>query len=476
MIRGLLPGLAAVLLTGCAVPREAGFPEVANAVEQRLGHRIFWNHDGAADAAVRAKVRGMLAHDLTRAEAVQIALLGNRALQASYEELMIAQADVVQAGLLKNPVFSGALRFPVSGASRALSYDLGVELDFLDLLMIPAKKRVAQAAFEGAKLRVGAEVLRFAHETRVAYFTLQGAQQIAEMRRAVASAAEASVELARRQHEAGNISELDLAGEQALYEQSRLDLARSEAEILEARERMNRLMGLWGEDTRWSVAPRLAELPAEEPPLDHLEALAVTQRLELGASRAELQAASHSLAMGENWRFLGGAGVGASVQHDPEGNTVAGPAASLELPIFDQKQAAVARLRARRRQAELRLAGLAIDVRSEVREARGRLLFARSVVERYRSVVVPLRERIVALSQRYHDAMLLGVYQLLLAKQNEVNAYREYVESVRGYWIARSDLERAVGGRLSPTAPGPPAPATAPPAPAPAPQHEHHPP
>jgi cobalt-zinc-cadmium efflux system outer membrane protein len=472
----LLAVVAAASLTACAVPREAGFPEVRDAVERRIGSRIFWNQGGAADEAVAAKVREMLAHDLTRAEAVQIALLNNRSLQTSYESLTIAQADVVQAGLLKNPVFSGAVRFPVSSASSGPSYDLGVELDFLDLLLIPAKKRVAEAGFEAAKLRVGAEVLRLAHDTRVAFYTLQGAQQVAEMRRAVVSAAEASAALARRQHEAGNISELDLANEEGLYEEVRLDLARSEAEVLEARERMNRLMGLWGDDTRWSVAPKLAEVPAEESPLPDLESLALAQRLDVGAARAELQEASHALAMAESWRFLGGATVGASIQRDPEGVTAAGPAASLELPIFDQKRAAVAKLRAGRRQAELRLAALTVDVRSEVREVRARLSFARSVVERYRSVVVPLRERIVALSQTYHDAMLLGVYQLLLAKRNEVNTYREYIETVERYWIVRADLELAGGGRLSPpSAPSAPRPPALPLPPAP-PQHEHHPP
>jgi len=464
----VLAALAALSLPACSVPREAGFPEVRDAVEQRIGNRIFWNQGGAADDAVAAKVREMLAHPLSRAEVVQIALLNNRSLQASYESLTIAQADVVQAGLLKNPVFSGAVRFPVAGASSGPSYDLGVELDFLDVLMIPAKKRVAAAAFEAAKLRVGAEILHLAHDTRVAFYTLQGAQQITEMRRAVAGAAEASAALARRQQEAGNISELDLANEDGLYEEVRLDLARSEAEVLEARERMNRLMRLWGDDTRWSVAPKLAEIPAEEPPLPDLESQAIAQRLDVGAERADLQAASNALAMAESWRFLGGATVGASIQHDPEGVTAAGPAASLELPIFDQKQAAVAKLRAGRRQAELRLAALTVDVRSEVREVRARLAFARSVVERYRSVVVPLRERIVALSQTYHDAMLLGVYQLLLAKRNEVNAYREYIEAVERYWITRADLELAIGGRLAPQ--------SVPAAPAPQQQHEHHPP
>lgn len=462
---------AAWLLLGCGVPKEAGFSTVAAAVEQRSGHRIFWNQGGAADAAVATKVREMLAGDLTRAEAVQIALVNNRSLQATYEELTIAQADVVQAGLLKNPVFSGRIRFPTAGPIHAPSYDVGVDQDFLDLLLIPARKRLASAAFEAAKLRVGQQVLDVAHDVRVAYYTMQGAQQVAAMRRAILEASEASAELARRQHDAGNISDLDLGNEEALYEQVRLDLMRSESDILGARERLNRLLGLWGQDTSWTIAPKLPDLPADEPALEHLESAAIAQRLDVDAARHELQASSYALAMATNWRWLGFS-VGASFEHDPEGRTVAGPGVSLEVPIFDQKQATVARLAAQYRQSRLRLSALSIDARSEVREARGRLLGARAVADRYRTKVIPLRERLVALSQQHYDAMLLGVYQLLLAKQSEVNAYREYIEAVRDYWIARANLERAVGGRIAAAV----TPASPPASPAPAdppPQHLH---
>ena len=459
------------LLLGCGVPKEAGFSTVAAAVEQRSGHRIFWNQGGAADAAVAAKVREMLAGELTRAEAVQIALVNNRSLQATYEELTVAQADVVQAGLLKNPVFSGRVRFPTSGLTHAPSYDVGVDQDFLDLLLIPARKRLASAAFEAAKLRVGQQVLDLAHDVRVAYYTMEGAQQVAAMRRAILEGSEASAELARRQHEAGNISDLDLSNEEALYEQVRLDLMRSESDILGARERLNRLMGLWGQDTGWTIAPKLPDLAADEPPLEHLESAAIAQRLDVGAARQDLQASSYALAMATHWRWLGFS-VGASLEHDPEGRTVAGPSVSLEVPIFDQKQAVVARLAAQYQQSRLRLAALSIEARSEVREARGRLVGARSVADRYRTRVIPLRERLVALSQQHYDAMLLGVYQLLLAKQNEVNAYREYIEAVRDYWIARSNLERAVGGRIPVPAPAASTPASSPPAAAP-PQHLH---
>ncbi len=462
----------AVTVAGCAVPREAGFPDVARAVEQRTGHVVVWRQDADADVALRASVRALLAAPLTPAGAVQIALLHNPALQGTYEDLMIAQADLVQAGLLRNPTFSGKLGFPIPGASGPLSYGFGVELDFLDLLLIPARTRVAAADFEAVKRKVGFEVMELAHQVRVAYYTLLGAQQIAAMRREVLASVEASVEIARRQHEAGNISDLDLATEEGQGAEVQLDTARSEADIEGARERLTRLMGLWGPDARFTIEPALAELPTADPRLSGLESLAVAQRFDVEAARKEAEARAAELAMAKNYRFVGGATVGAALDHDPEGHTTAGPTASIELPIFDAKQAAVARLEARLRQAERRLDARSIDARSEVREAWNRLGFARKVAARYRTTVIPLRERIVALSQRHYDAMLLGVYQLLLAKQAEVNAYREYIEAVRDYWIARADLERAVGGRLAPLDLPPDGALSPPPTPT---GHHHHP-
>ena len=77
-----------------------------------------------------------------------------------------------------------------------------------------------------------------------------------------------------------------------------------------------------------------------------------------------------------------------------------------------------------------------------------RVVASRRFAEQYKNVIVPTREKLVRLTQTQYDAMLAGVYQLLLARQLEISAYREYIEGLRDYWIARSDLERAVGGAL----------------------------
>lgn len=433
---------------GCASTSPApAFHDTSQLIKARIGKRLAWNQGGPEDAAVAKTVRELLAHELSVDGAVQVALLNNRALLATYEDLSVAQADLVQAGLLQNPVFGGAIVVPVAGVAQR-GGSVSVSQDFLSVFTLAARKRVATAELEAAKLRVADSVLRTAYDVETAFFMLQSAQQVAAMRRTVLEAGDAALDLARLQRQAGNVSDLDVASQQVLYEQVRTDLVRSEADVVTARESLARGMGVWGPDADYRVAEKLPELPPDDAAAPHLEALAIGRRLDLGAAHAEAQAASYALAMARNYRLLGTTSLGAGFERSPEGFSVAGPSASLELPIFDQRQAVVARLEAQTRAAIARESALAVDIRSEVRAARGRLVAARAIVERYAKVVVPLRQRVVALTQQQYDAMLLGAYQLLQVKQSEVNAYRELIEALRDYWTARAELERATGGSL----------------------------
>ena len=148
-------------------------------------------------------------------------------------------------------------------------------------------------------------------------------------------------------------------------------------------------------------------------------------------------------------RYLPALQLGVSTERDAEGTRVTGPELSVELPIFDQGQARLARLAATLRQAQARQAELEVDIRAEARTLRSQLLAARGIAEQYQNVLLPLRERIVGEAQRRYDAGLLGIYQLLLVRRDELDGYRGYLESIRDYWIARTDLERAVGGDLN---------------------------
>jgi outer membrane protein, heavy metal efflux system len=447
-MRSLLVALLALSLSACASTSATGaFRDASTMAEERTGYRAVWRTGGPEDAEVDKRIDALLAKELTLEAAVQVALLNNRTLQAEYEELGVAQAELVQAGLLKNPVFGGTYRFPLDPGHLA-GIEADLVTDFVQLITRGAAKNIAATALEATKLRVGSAIVKHAYETKKAWFNVVAAEQMVAMRRVITEAAEAAVEVAQKQYDAGTINELELANEQSLFAQVSLDLRRTEGNVVTAREHLNRLMGTFGKHTSWRTGGKLPEIPTADPPLDHLETLAVRRRLDLLAARRDVEVLSYGLALAKNTRWLGFVDAGVSFERKPEGIRLIGPTVSFEIPIFNQRQAAIAKIEAMLRQAQAREYALAVDVRSEVRETRNDVLVARSLAETYGKKLVPLREKVVVLSQQFYDAMLLGVFQLLLAKQQEIEAYRSLIDTTRDYWIARCDLDLATGGAL----------------------------
>ena len=442
--------LSLVVIAGCVqVPKEAGFGDVQKLVHQRVDYRLHWNQGSMADEQVAQAIDDLLKNKLSAEGAVQIALLNNQHLQAIYEDLGITQADVVEAGLLENPVFFGQARFPdVSPSLTNLEFE--ITQNFLNILMLPARKKLAALQFEEAKLRVADEVLKLAAEVREAYYRAIGSTQIEQMRQHIVEAAANSYEMARRMRAAGNISDLNLAGEQGHYEQARMDYAHSTTLVIESREQLIRLLGLWGAHAELTLAKQLPYLPPREIALENLESIAIKNRLDLASVRQEVEVLAQALGITVDWRWFGTADVGISTERDPDGQWVTGPSLTLELPIFNQRQADIARLEARLRQNQKRLAVQAVHIRSEVRLLRSRLMMQRRLVEHYKAVVLPLQERIVHLTLQEYNYMLTGVFNLLIARQNEFDNYQKYIETVRDYWITRAQIQRVVGGSLPP--------------------------
>lgn len=471
----LFAAASSLFLTGCAqLSRDAGFGEVGELVANRAGLTVRWNQGTEADREMDRGVRDILSRPLSADDVVQVALLRNRRMQAVYSRLGVAQADLVEAGLLKNPVFHFRPRWPDRSPSGT-NVELGAEWDFLQALMIPARRKLARIQFEHVQVGVANEVLSFVAQVREAYYTLVASQQLASVMRTVAEAAEASFDLAERMAEAGNMPDLDLENQRSLYERAKIEYARAELESLDARERLNALLGLWGQETNWSAPVKLPEIPSAEPPMAHLESAAIANRLDLAEAGREVEALSAALGITRDWRWILVARIGVDAERGTDGQWVTGPELFVELPIFNQRQADIARKGAELQASEDRLTALAVEIRSEVRSLRTRLLLTRQVIEHYHDVFVPLQQRIVELSQEQYNFMLIGIFQVLEAKKEEIRTYRDYVGGVRDYWITRARLERAVGGRLRLEGAEPTATAPAPvdPGRAAAPTHEH---
>jgi len=252
-----------------------------------------------------------------------------------------------------------------------------------------------------------------------------------------------------RIHEAANLKNLNLAIEQATHAQAKIELAKAQSEAAQSREKLNKLLGAFGEQTNWTIAARLPELPGSEVSISQLESRAIQQRLDLAANRQEFIALARSLGIARADAILERAEVGAHYEREISGEYAVGPSVNVPIPIFNQGQAAFARGEAKLRQSQQRYLGLAADIRSDVRSARDRMLSARQQVEYFKSTALPTRTRVTEESQLEYNAMQLGPFQLLQAKQEEVKAGAESVEALRDYWVARAELEKAVGGPLN---------------------------
>jgi len=440
----------AVLLGACAsMPSQPGFDDVRRSVGERTGMRVHWSSGAPEDRAVADAIGELLTRPLSADEAVQLALLNSRELQAVYEELSIAQADLVQAGLLRNPVFGGEVRFGVNAAGTGVALD--VTQDFLSILSMPLRKRLAESQLEAAKVRVTGAVVDKAAAVREAYYEYVAGAQVSEMRRTVLGAARASYELAKRVRAAGNTPELALSLERDDFEQAKLDLALAEEQELIARERLTGMMGLWGGQAAWRAEPRLPPIPALDPGGDvqAIERRAVEASLDLALARREIEVAARALGISRPFPWLDGAEVGAAADRELDGAWSVGPRLALPIPLLDQGQAASGRAGARLRQASAEYHARAVEVRSRARAAAIVLNSSRRRVMHYEAVVLPLRERIVQETQLQYNAMQVPAFQLFDAKRRQVDAGAGYVGALRDYWLARTRLEHILGGPLA---------------------------
>jgi cobalt-zinc-cadmium efflux system outer membrane protein len=434
------------------VDPDAGFPEVAADVQARSGQRIAWAR-GAADPEIASAVDALLEGGLTADEAVQTALWTNRELQSTYADLGVAQADVVQASLLHNPVIGAGAGFGTGPVDLVFS----LAVDVIDLFYAPLRRRTAEADFEETKRVAAGRVLDVAWSARTAFHAHQADVQMVEMRRRIADATAASLAVAERMREAGNVTELDLARERAMAEQARLDLRDAEIRARTSREALNVAMGLWGRRTTWELAAgRLPEPPAE--PLDALggeglETRAVEASLDLAAAEYHVVAAAENLGLTRASRFFPELVAGGEGERE-ERSWDGGPTLAVPLPIFDRGQARLARGEMELVRARDLHRAVAVRVRSAVREARDRTAGQRERALHYRDVLLPLRETVVRRAQLHYNAMQIGVFELLRAKQEQIRAGADYVETLRAYWMARADLELLLAGRLPPPAQG----------------------
>jgi cobalt-zinc-cadmium efflux system outer membrane protein len=425
---------------------DAGFQDVRTTVEERHQVQIFWNNGTELDKEAAKNLSSLLNRKLTADDAVQIALLNNRELQAVYSDLGVAQADLVQAGLLSNPIFDVSVMFPASGRGRP-DLELSAAMNFLNTFYIPLRKRVAAARFEETKTRVTGAVLDFAGRVRSAFYAYEADEQMLELRQTIVQALDASFEIARRLSAAGNITDLDLARERAQFEAAKLALRGAEGSVRQSREELNVLMGLWGAQTQWQNAGRLPEIPERPLETKDIERLALERSLDLVQARQRVIGAGEELGLTRWTTLLPDFSAGPKGERN-DGAWEVGPQLDFAIPLFDQGQARSGRAAAELRRFQQEYYALGVRIRAQARAVRDRLEGGSDRAMYYRDILLPLHERIVNEAQLQYNAMQLGPFQVLRAREQQIQTAVAYIEALRDYWLARADLGQLLSGRL----------------------------
>ena len=434
------------MFTGCAsFSSDGGFAVVERTAKERLGKDVLWSRSEADQDVITQRAGELLAKPLTVDDAVQLALLNNRGLQAAFQELGITEAEVVLAGRLPNPGFS----FARLRRGDEVELERGFHFNLARLLALPLLQQVEARRFEQTQAMVTMNMLSLAAEARKAYFNALAGEETVRYMRQVKQAAEASAELARRMEQVGNFNKLQRAREQSFYADAALNLARAEATQRATRERLTRLLGVWGEQTLFRLPdrlPDLPDLPDAATELPDVEAVALAQRLDVQGAKLAAEQTAKNLGLTRTTRFINVLEVGAIHDTSNAAPVRRGWEVSVELPLFDWGGARVARAQAVYMQAVHRAAETAINARSEVREAYFGYRSAFEIARHHRDEIVPLRRRIAEENLLRYNGMLIGVFELLADARESVAAVNAAIEASRDFWLAEADLQAAQNG------------------------------
>lgn len=449
-VRPVLPALcAAAVLSGCAsFSQDGGFDRVQQAAQQQTGKRTAWMRSEQDIDSVAHSVNALLEKPLTADNAVQIALLNNRALQARYSDLGIAEATLVQASRMPNPGFS----FARTHGGDELKIDRSLTFSLMSLLTLPASTAIESRRFEQTRLMVAQSMLQTAADTRKAYYQAVASHQSLTYQEQVRLAAEIGHELSQGMAKRGNFSQLDAVREQAFYVDTQAQLTRMRKQANADREKLIRVLGLSGisvQQQELRLPERLPDTPKQAAKLQDIETTAMTQRLDIQAMKMEVDALASSLGLTKTTRFVNVLDLGLMRNAERSKAVENGYQISIEIPLFDWGGARVAKAESVYMQAVHSLAQTAIEARSQVRENYDGYLQAHALARQYRDQVVPLRKRISDEYMLRYNGMLISVFELLADAREQANAVNAAIDADREFWIADADLQLALGVPLT---------------------------
>ena len=437
--------LLPLILSGCATfSADGGFSAVEKSTQQYIKQKPVWANSDAQKQSAANQLAVLLVQPLSVNDAVQIALINNAQLQANFYDLQIAEANVVQAGRVPNPIFS----MLYAKNNGDFKIEQALTFNVLSLFTLPKASAIEKQRFNATQNKVVLQVLDTARQTRNAYYDALGALESVHYLSQVNDSAEATAEFAKRMQNAGNFSELDKAREQVFYADAALELAHAKNSQVQAEEALTRLLGL-NERTAFTLPERLPDLPKSNDALKEVRPEDFAKRLDIAQMRSQTEALASQLGLTKATRFVNVLELGPArvLEGKRSDSYKKGVTLSFELPIFDWGQSNVKRAEATYMQALQYSANLAVVAASSVRSHYAQYQASYAIAQDYRDDVVPLRNKMLQENLHRYNGMLIGPFDLMADARAQVQSVNSYIAALHDFWVADSNLEMALVGK-----------------------------
>ena len=438
--------LLVLLLSGCATvdPRE-DYEQAEEYIRAATGASEAYqpgNEEGLAQ-----QVQQLLSEGLTAAKAAQITLIHNPSLQAAFFSIGIARADLVQAGLFSNLSLGVSLRFPSGGG--LVNVETSLAQNIVELWQIPARERAAERDLHRVVLEIARMAAELALEAKRAYYNSVSADEAVSVATQNAATALEFLELVLARQQAGAGNEIDVNVARSAYLEEELAVKHARLLAFESRNRLTIFLGLSLDPEKLVLVEPLSPPPSSLPEPGKLREIAGQHRLDLRAAEQVVQAAAARLELEER-SVLRQLVPGLSAERDArkaggDGDFVIGPTLEVELPLFDQNQAQIARATFACDEARKLLLALDRLLTQEVRGAWKRAQAAWEVDHFYRDELLPPRRDNLELAREAYRLGRTSFLSVLEAQQTLLATRQEYNVARRASAGAVVDLERVVG-------------------------------
>ncbi|MCA9627076.1 MAG: TolC family protein [Myxococcales bacterium] len=434
----------AIALGGCAtVDPTPDYERARDEVAAATGEESLFQP--GEEEEVAARIEELLDGGLTAQESVQVGLLNNGELQARLYEIGVRRADAVQAGLLSNPSLGAVVRFPLGDGSTTT--EAGLFGSIAELWQLSPRKRLAESQLERTVLEVAHMAASLAAQTKAAYFRASAATAALAAAEENHATAREFLDLTLERQEAGAATQVDVNAARSEFLEQVALVREARFTVFDAKRQLALALGLAGRPRDLELSDAVTEVPEWSVDLEGLLDVAKGSRLDLQAAATTVEAASNALAL-ENRNLWRNVNAGVSLESEG-GDTQLGPGVRLQLPIFDQNQAQIAKAEYRHAQALRRLEALEVRVDQQVRGAFEQHALAVDTARLYEDELLPLRQSSLELARESFAEGKTGFLSVLEAQSRLLAARREYVERLEALAVSIPALEAACGRPLA---------------------------